>query len=129
MLATCSDDNTARLWDVRTGRELQKLKHDGPVSDVAFSSNKCKLVTGSADKTARLWDVQTGKEMLRLEHDGGVHAVAFSPDGSKLATSSYYNMARIWILSSKTLICEACSRLGYNLTTPEWRAQYCQGCD
>ena len=59
---TGSWDNTARLWDVKTGQPRgAALKHDGYVYAVAFSPDGQTALTGSGDKTARLWDVKTGQ--------------------------------------------------------------------
>ena len=95
-LATASDDRSARLWDVETGKQLQGLEHDGWVNAVAFSPDGQMLATASDDRSARLWDVETGNQLQRLEHDGSVNAVAFSPDGQKLATASDDGLARLW---------------------------------
>jgi len=54
-LATASDDSSARLWDVRTGKQLQRLEHDNWVRAVAFSPDGQKLATASDDKTAYIW--------------------------------------------------------------------------
>ena len=61
-LATGSDDNTARLWEVATGKEITALRgHENWVKSVAFSPDGKLLATGSMDKTARLWEVATGR--------------------------------------------------------------------
>ena len=45
---TGSDDNTARLWDVKTGQPRgAALKHDGAVGAVAFSPDGQTALTGS----------------------------------------------------------------------------------
>lgn len=54
-VATASYDNTARLWDVETGKQIQRLEHDGSVYGVAFSPDGQKLATASDDKTACIW--------------------------------------------------------------------------
>jgi WD40 repeat protein/serine/threonine protein kinase/Flp pilus assembly protein TadD len=96
-VATASQDETARLWDLETGRPATPpLKHDGPVHSVAFSPNGRRLVTASADRTARLWDAATGKELTRpLRHQGWVDAASFSPHGRRVLTISGRNMA-VW---------------------------------
>ena len=54
-LATASSDSSARLWDVGTGKQLQRLEHDRSVNAVAFSPDGQKLATASDDKTACIW--------------------------------------------------------------------------
>ncbi|MEN9653738.1 MAG: hypothetical protein RL303_1458, partial [Verrucomicrobiota bacterium] len=97
-LATGSWDNTARLWDAATGKDLAVLKgHEKEVRSVVFSSDGTRLATGSEDKTARLWDASTGQELAVLKgHENTVYSVAFSPDGRRLATGSWDNTARLW---------------------------------
>jgi tetratricopeptide (TPR) repeat protein len=57
IVLTGSFDNTARLWDVATGRPLgPPMEHSGPVESVAFSPDGRSVLSGSSD-AARLWDV------------------------------------------------------------------------
>ena len=46
-LATCSDDNTARVWDSASGRELARLTHDSRVERLVFSPDGGRLATAS----------------------------------------------------------------------------------
>jgi hypothetical protein len=56
-LLTGSGDNTARVWDARTGQPVgAPLEHQGWVLAVAWSPDGTRLLTGSADSTARVWD-------------------------------------------------------------------------
>ncbi|MBC6461459.1 protein kinase [Actinomadura sp. HBU206391] len=97
-LATASNDSTARLWDVATGRNTATLTgHTNPVSSVAFSPDGRTLATASNDSTARLWGVATGRDAGTLTgHTDWVSSVVFSPDGKTLATGSHDNTARLW---------------------------------
>ena len=95
---TGSSDNTARLWDAASGRELRQFTgHDHSVNSVAFSRDGRKVLTGSADKTARLWDAASGRELRQFTgHTGSVSSVAFSPDGRTVLTGSEDVTARLW---------------------------------
>jgi WD40 repeat protein len=76
-------DQTARLWDARTGAlTAPALNHAGPVTDAVFSPNGRFVLTGSADGTARLWDAVDGSMVSPpLALGGAVTKVAFSADG------------------------------------------------
>jgi WD40 repeat protein len=55
-LATASDHDTARVWDVTTGEEVSRLTHAEPaVVDVDWSPDGRYLATASLDHTARVW--------------------------------------------------------------------------
>ena len=82
-------DNTARIWDAQTGREIARLQaHSGAVWSAAFSPDGSRVVTASWDNTARIWDAATGTEIACLRHADHVTSAAFSPDGSRLVTAS-----------------------------------------
>jgi WD40 repeat protein len=83
-IVTASWDNTARIWDAATGREITVLRgHEGFVNSAAFSPDGARIVTASFDKTARIWDAATGREITVLRgHEDVVESAAFSPDGA-----------------------------------------------
>src|SRR5262249_52972674 len=57
LLATASDDHTARLWDVARGREVAALRgHTAPVKAIAWSPRGERLATSSNDGTIAVWD-------------------------------------------------------------------------
>ena len=87
---TGSQDKTARLWDVATGRPLGlPMKHQGGVDGRGLQPRRQDVLTGSDDKTARLWDAATGQPLgPPMEHQGRVLAVAFSPDGKTVLTGA-----------------------------------------
>ncbi len=101
-LLTGSKDQTAQLWDARTGHPIGgPLRHDQPVWAVAFSPDGTKLLTGSGDQAgttgaARVWDVATGQPLSpSAPHPTTVESVAFSPDGQSFLTVSG-EQARLW---------------------------------
>ena len=99
-LATTSTDDTARVWETTSGKEVARLLHQNNVNAVAFSPDGKYLATASTDGTARVWDATSGKEVARMPHEDGVNDVAFSPDGKYLATASADETARVWETTS-----------------------------
>ena len=94
---TASVDGTARIWEVASGRELQRF--DG-VSFAAFSPDGRSVVTASGG-TARILDVASGHELQQFTgHTGEVMSAAFSPDGRSVVTASKDATARIWDVAS-----------------------------
>lgn len=105
-VVTASRDNTARLWDAATCKELAVFRHEGTVRTAAFGPDSREIVTASDDGTARLWEVASGKQLALLRHDKGVNSAAFSPDGRTLVTASDDKTARIWdaVLGQQTAV-------------------------
>jgi len=96
LVASGSEDWTARVFEARTGRQVARLAHQGPVNAVAFSPDGTLVVTGSEDHTARVFEARTGREVAKLASQEAVYAVAFSPDGAQVVTGSQDGAARVF---------------------------------
>ncbi|WP_407891833.1 WD40 repeat domain-containing protein [Scytonema sp. NUACC26] len=114
ILASASDDNTVKLWDTATGKEIKTLTgYTNWVNGVSFSPDGKILATASGDNTVKLWDTATGKEIKTLTgHTNGVWSVSFSPDGKILASASHDNTVRLWRLDFNSLLREGCAFIG-----------------
>ncbi|PTD03458.1 Vegetative incompatibility protein HET-E-1 [Fusarium culmorum] len=97
-IASGSNDNTIKIWDVATGKEEQTLEgHADAVNSVVFSPDGTRIASGSDDDTIKIWDIATGKEEQTLEsHRARVNSVVFSPDGRRIASGSDDNTIKIW---------------------------------
>ena len=109
LLASCSDDCTAKVWDVNRGinEPLYDFKsHEQEIYTVKWSptgqgsANPTKLLmlaTASFDGSVRLWNVQDGTCIRILSrHRDSVYSVAFSPSGEFLASGSLAGQLYIW---------------------------------
>lgn len=62
-----SFDQTARVWDVDSGKLELTLEADSFVEDVAFSVDGSRVLATTASRTVKIWDTQTGTEVLTLK--------------------------------------------------------------
>ena len=63
---SASQDNTLKVWDLKSGEELRTLTgHTAGVYGVALTSDG-RAVSASKDCTLRVWNLQTGEELSTL---------------------------------------------------------------
>ena len=66
-LATGSRDNSIKLWELSSGREIRTfLGHLSTVNTVVFDQSGTKMASGASDNQIIVWEVATGKEITRL---------------------------------------------------------------
>jgi WD40 repeat protein len=101
LIATGSQDQFVRVWDVHTGSERLHVKCEaGPANDVAFTPDGRRLIFACGSK-AEVIDARTGKSLLELDgHADEVSSVAVSADGSRIVTGSDDRTARVWNAAS-----------------------------
>lgn len=90
-LATGSNDNTARVFNLETDQLVKWFDHRDDryvyyVNSVAFSPGGLFLATGSNDNTVRVYNLNTGEQVRSFELGSNVVSVAFSPDGLSVAS-------------------------------------------
>jgi WD40 repeat protein/serine/threonine protein kinase len=85
------------LWLRETPLRAALKGHVQGITDIAFSPDGKRVLTGSFDNTPRVWDAETGHEKALLKgHAQGITSVAFSPDGMRVLTGSWDSTARVW---------------------------------
>lgn len=101
-LASGSADNTVKLWDTETGRELRTMSGEtGWVKSVAVSPDSKFVAAGNLKGAIKIWDVTTGKELHNMTgHAGSVTALAFSPDGATLASGGVDTTIKLWSVAT-----------------------------
>jgi len=100
LLVTGSWDQSAKIWDIATGKALRKLDglHQGYVNSVEFSPDGALVLTGSDDGTARLWQAATGEPTgpTFRGHQSRIRRACFSSSGQQVLTTANDKTARIW---------------------------------
>jgi WD40 repeat protein len=128
LLASPGANQTLRLWDVATGKEIRQIalpKQRG-IGSFAFSPDGRVLATENTDQTVSLWEVASGRErgvlgkpaggnqgtsaQMQIMVAGNVFGnfglggaaptLAFSPDGRALTGRGPAHAIRVWDVHS-----------------------------
>ncbi|WP_026734121.1 eIF2A-related protein [Fischerella sp. PCC 9605] len=105
IVASGSDDNTVKIWDITTGRCIKTLQgHTDWIRSVAFSKQGL-LASSSLDQTIRLWDLDKGMCVGILKgHTHGVFTVCFIGEGNILASCSIDRTVRLWDVATQQCV-------------------------
>ncbi|CAN6461853.1 unnamed protein product [Victoria cruziana] len=112
---TGSEDGTCRLFDMRTGHQLQVYEqqhgeNEAPsVTCIAFSKSGRLLFAGYSNDDCRVWDTIVGKVVLNLgelndSHESRISCLGLSADGSALCTGSWDRKLKIWAFGGERRI-------------------------
>ena len=95
-LASCSTDQSVKMWDTASGQELFILSgHANSVLSIALLPNGW-LASGSRDKTIKLWDLKERKEVKTLTgHTEGIFSLKVLSNGN-LVSCSWDDTIKIW---------------------------------
>merc|ERR1719276_702333 len=85
VFVTGSIDTTARIWDIRAGKNVQThVGHESDINSVAFFPDGNAFGTGSDDSSCRLFDTRAYKQLALLidpKYIYGITSVDFSKSG------------------------------------------------
>jgi WD40 repeat protein len=96
-IASGSLDQTAKIWEMETGRLINTIHAHFPVVTLAFTADGQHLVTTADRNSAKVWPVSGGEADLELSgHGASVVSVAVDPRGRWIATGSRDQRARLW---------------------------------
>jgi len=99
-VVTCGQDQTAKMWSVRTGELLRTLRgHTNWIKGVALNDEV--VVTAACDKTLKVWNKESGEEERTLTgHTNFVQCVCLS--GGTIISGSEDTTVRLWELATGT---------------------------
>ncbi|ODV63488.1 coronin, partial [Ascoidea rubescens DSM 1968] len=60
ILVSSSMDYTIKIWNTKTAKVLQSLKHNDAITSFSFNYNGDLLASVSRDKKLRIWNIRTG---------------------------------------------------------------------
>ncbi|BFZ22703.1 hypothetical protein BsWGS_25742 [Bradybaena similaris] len=102
IIATCSDDQTWKMWAVPSGEIIMTGEgHTDWVSDCSFHPSGSTLATTSGDSTVKIWDFSKAACVHTFtDHGAVVWSCSWHSCGDFLASSSMDNTAKLWDINS-----------------------------
>lgn len=92
-ILSSSDDKTAILWDINTGKILNKFSHLQACSGGAFSTDNEKILTVSEDNHVKIWKTNNGEIIsefsFELDEFSSV-SVNFSANGEDVIVTNHF---------------------------------------
>jgi len=106
LLATPSDDNTVRIWDLESGDCIGALDHTQNTKYCAAWSPDGRQLAASSYGKIEVWNTETWSlsKLIINPSEASIYSVAWSPDGRRLAGCSYDNGLHIWDVDSAKLL-------------------------
>eukprot|EP01052_Picozoa_sp_SAG31_P010703 SAG31_NODE_594_length_13670_cov_2.624642_5_plen_497_part_00 len=121
LLASCSDDCTAKVWQVDAdkcaldlrgvgkgghSKEIYSIKWSPTGPGTAHANRPLLLASASFDTTVKLWDVHHGGKCYATfqGHQDPIYSIAFSPTGEYLVSGSIDNSLMIWSVKDGELL-------------------------
>eukprot|EP00770_Monocercomonoides_exilis_P010587 MONOS_10534.1-p1 / transcript=MONOS_10534.1 / gene=MONOS_10534 / organism=Monocercomonoides_exilis_PA203 / gene_product=biotin / transcript_product=biotin / location=Mono_scaffold00482:39697-40828(+) / protein_length=226 / sequence_SO=supercontig / SO=protein_coding / is_pseudo=false len=97
MLASVSDDSTARMWDTRTEKCVFSMGMKYPMTAVTTLEDGITLLCGGIDNTIHMIDVRNSIELESMDgHKDTITSLSVSPDGNFLLSNAMDNTLKIW---------------------------------
>lgn len=99
-IASGSEDGSIAIWNLHTGRCLEKLKGHKDCIYSLIGLPDGRLASGSGDMTIKIWNIRSGKCEKTLEgHQKEVFTLVALPEG-RLASGSSNGAIKVWNISS-----------------------------
>ena len=112
---TGGDDQTARLWELKTGKLLRTWKHKNSVNIVSFYPKGGYVLTGAGNGQTHFWNMKTGKKRYTLRTSPWpkdkplpdfpvfqmtISAVDYSPDYKYMVTGHSSREICLWVVAT-----------------------------
>ena len=105
-IVSWNDDETFKLWDVASGREIRQIRPHfaGPLRAVAFAPDGKTVAAvgvaavGENRETMGFWDLATGREIRRgsLKDNDSTARLSFARDSKTIASAGLDGTLKVW---------------------------------
>jgi WD40 repeat protein/class 3 adenylate cyclase len=114
LLATASEDHTAKVWDLASGKELFTFSgYTDIVDSVEFSPDGTLLAVSGWEQKTIIWDLVTGRKQLTLPGQLMWQGNSYTPDGQQIVTLNDKAPARMWDAATGQELLSISGPIGY----------------
>ncbi|CAG8461370.1 10173_t:CDS:10 [Ambispora gerdemannii] len=103
-----SSDNTLRIWDTESSKEIGVLEgHESRIWDVSSNKNGSVVSSASGDGTIKLWDMKGSKHICITSlsgHTSDVYTVKFHPGDNHVVSGGYDKIVRLYDVNTGQLV-------------------------
>ena len=101
-VVTASRDGTARLWELESGRELQRYwrKECDSVWGVRVLPGEKEVLVSGADGYVTRYDLASGEQRMTYRHTRTVYRMDLRPGGKEFVACDNDNLAILWNLET-----------------------------
>jgi len=97
LIVSGSDDNTAKIWDMRQRDPVHTIENKYQVTAVTFNDAGDRVFIGGLDNQVKVWDIRKGDvDYVLYGHTDTITGLALSPEGSYLLSNSMDLTIRCW---------------------------------
>ncbi len=101
LIVSGSDDNTAKIWDMRQRDPVHNIENKYQVTAVTFNEPGDRVFLGGLDNQIKVWDIRKGDvDYVLYGHTDTITSLALSPEGSYLLSNSMDLTIRCWDVKS-----------------------------
>lgn len=106
-IITCSDDNTAKIWDAKYGYLRYPLeRHTEGVSHATCTNDGYYIFTASKDNSVNIYNVLSGEIKKITKHYDVINSIKLSYDNKFLITGSSDGSSYVWSVEECELLCQ-----------------------
>jgi serine/threonine protein kinase/WD40 repeat protein len=115
--------NAVRIFEVRSGKEVQELRHPKGVawiSGLAWHPDGRRLATAADDSLIHIWDAAHGVEVMTPWAEHGIGTViAFNHVGDRLISSGWSGRTSVWDVETGQSLLTSLSSIGLNFSSDD----------